>query len=97
MLRYNFAGATDAYYVSYPDEFSATASILLTRSRSTLSLTKEFTIVTENAIVSRSNLDALITLPNVELNLSKKNYQIENTVNQVRELSTRLEREKALI
>src|SRR3989337_1477379 len=59
-----FAGATYAYYSSRPDEFSATASILLTRSRSSLSLTKEFTTVTENVIDSRSRLDALVTLAN---------------------------------
>ena len=57
-----FAGATYAYYSSRPDEFSATASILLTRSRSSLSLTKEFTTVTENVIDSRSRLDALVSL-----------------------------------
>src|SRR3990172_11732641 len=62
LLAIFFAGAAYAFYASRPDEFSATASILLTRSRSSLSLTKEFTTVTENVIDSRSPLDAFVSL-----------------------------------
>ena len=69
-----FAGGTFAYYVSRPDEFPATASILLTRSRSSLSLTKEFITVTENVIDSRSRLDALVTLTDSD-SIAKKTLE----------------------
>ena len=50
------------YSYTLPKRYTSTASILLTRSRSTLSLTEEFPTITENVTDSRARMEALMAM-----------------------------------
>ena len=72
------AGATYLYLTTRPPEYSATASILLTRTRSNLNLSDEFQTFNENVSDSRSRMDAIVAI-------AQSDEVVQNTLQELEE------------